>query len=174
MENEYEKLNSEQLFNIIQITTQDAGEEIVIDHEEFLSECLNKQIVLEKCQDKAFNGVNQLLQKSYILAGEKKMSELIFGHESLMQDLQRCKSFLKKKIDIESQTLKKDVYIVLYYAIISSTLLKFNKLITKHSVKEVKKYLLVLQDKKWLTSELKEMFGEALVCLRKMQSSETW
>ena len=176
MVNKLDNLDSKQLSDILHLVMDEPSGDLTIDevaHTEFMNECLNTPFTGGRFQERAISEIPEMLQRSFVLTGKHQLSELIYDENAPLLERKRAKSFFNDRSKHEKDSVKKDVYIALYYALIAAALVNCNKKITEHSTLDLHGYLKILQKKDWIPEAVREVFGHACDYLAEIQSMDT-
>jgi hypothetical protein len=104
--------------------------------------------------------MRQLYYETSRLEGQS-LYELLLDPNTALEDLRVAKEFTKEKLNKTQMETEKKIAIVVYYATIASAMAFHDEKISTNSYEKLRKVFYSLLSKKWIFTELKDLFTAA-------------
>jgi hypothetical protein len=168
-------LKAEKLASLLKIGEEEEQSSQTIDQEQTrvnqLRDALAESIPLE-CPESVHPLLKCLCRELLPLSGQSQ-GQLLVGQKTELETLEKIKNYHKYIIASSEDQVEKETSGVIYYAAIASALIHYNSRISQHPFEQLAAYFATLLEKKWIISEITELFNQAIAICQKQHKEES-
>jgi hypothetical protein len=114
--------------------------------------------------------LSRKLSPEKVKASDKTVGDLLIGADTDPSLIETLKDYGKELVRGADSETRKAAATAIYYAAIASALLSHGKKITQHSYGRLQKAYEDLEQKDWVPSDLKDLFGKAKAACQEKKS----
>jgi hypothetical protein len=129
--------------------------------EEILSSMLSGKLLLDPAIPDSLPAVLNWPSDRVLAAAGRPMSDLLLDSSTDLSVLETLKDYAKELARRSETEAKQAAATALYYAAIGSALVFHSQKITRHSYDKLHRAYTELEQKRWIPSELKDLFQKA-------------